>query len=184
MPLRSLFLSLVLTVTHISAASWVPSANAENCDFTHENLPYGVFGPQTTPAHIGVAIGDPILDLHACVDTGLMSELSTELQKSLQADTLNPLMSLERKDWQALRCKIQELLAANTPTLRDNAGLQKQVMVAQSDAQMLMPVTVGDYTDFYSSINHATHVGSLFRPDNPLMPNYKHLPVVYHGRAS
>lgn len=179
-------LAILTNVEPLSSASWIESANMKGCDFPIENLPYGIFKEQGSENHgkIGVAIGDQVLDLKACKDAGLLEELTPETRTALEASTLNPLMALERKDWQALRQRIHSLLDENNPELRDNPNLQSTLLVFQNRTEMLMPVKIGDYTDFYSSLSHASHVGALFRPDNPLMPNYKHLPVGYHGRAS
>ena len=99
-------------------------------------------------------------------------------------DTLNDFMAMGPANWNAARNAIAALLAADCPTLRDNEAVRAKAIVPQSSAIMRMPCTIGDYTDFYASLHHATNVGSMFRPDNPLLPNWKHLPVGYHGRAS
>src|SRR5688572_13450159 len=137
-------------------------------DFPVENLPFGVFNHHAE-AHIGVAFDDHILDLHACVRAGLIDE------PSLLAPRLNEFMSRGRAVARDVRARITELLTR---------GTADEHLVPMSGAEMLLPMTIGDYTDFYASIYHATNVGSMFRPDNPLLPNYKWLPVAYHGRAS
>ncbi|HEX9161857.1 MAG TPA: fumarylacetoacetase [Thermoanaerobaculia bacterium] len=152
--------------------SWVESANG-HADFPLENLPFGVYrrGPD---GRICVAIGDELLDLFACHEDGLVSEWACT------RTTLNELMSRGRENTARLRGHITELL-------RDDAPQREQVakhLVPQRDAEMLLPAAIGDYTDFYASIHHATNVGSMLRPDNPLLPNYKYVPVGYHGRAS
>jgi fumarylacetoacetase len=161
--------------------SWVASANDPATDFPLENLPYGLFWGESA-AHIGVAIGDHILDLRRCVRSGLLDGLPPLVLYSCTASVLNPLMALGPEAWAALRRRITELLADSVK--QDVRGLVEALLVAQSDAEMQLPVTIGDYTDFYASIHHATRVGKLFRPDNPLLPNYKHVPIGYHGRAS
>ncbi len=134
--------------------------------FPIENLPFGVFR-RNGAAHIGVAFEDRILDLHACA--GLFDE------PSLLAPTLNAFMSRGREVVREVRSRITELLTR---------GTADQYLVPMIGAEMLLPMTIGDYTDFYASVHHATNVGSMFRPDNPLLPNYKWLPIGYHGRAS
>ena len=161
--------------------SWVESAN-DGCDFPLQNLPYGVvsYGSQT---FIGVAIGDQILNLKACARVGLVASLPEALVSACESDVLNPLMALGPNAWSKLRARITELLAEG----QGNAATRKlvaQSLVPMRDAKMLLPAAIGDYTDFYASIHHATRVGKLFRPNNPLLPNYKYVPIGYHGRAS
>ena len=126
--------------------------------------------------------GDQILDLSGCLRAGLLSELSEPLQQACAADALNALMALGPRQWRALRRLLSDLLAADLgERMKSETGT---CLVAQSEVEMQLPARVGDYTDFYASVFHATNVGSLFRPDNPLLPNYKHVPIGYHGRAS
>ena len=140
--------------------SWVESANRSGCDFPIQNLPLGVFvPPNDTRARVGVAIGDAIMDAG----------------EWLPGDTLNAFCALPATQRADLRREWAKALEAGAPH-RD--------LFAQADCAMLLPADVGDYTDFYASIHHATNVGKLFRPDNPLLPNYKHIPIAYHGRAS
>jgi fumarylacetoacetase len=156
----------------VALKSWVESANRHS-DFPLENLPYGVFRVGRR-AHIGVAIGERILDLHAAFDDGLIAE------EACTRETLNELMSRGREAASVLRARLTELLA-------DGAAERQKVarhLISRKDAEMLLPCAIGDYTDFYASIQHATNVGSMFRPDNPLLPNYKYVPIGYHGRAS
>ncbi len=166
--------------------SWVDSANASHCDFPIQNLPVGIFRRtgSADEARIGVAIGDQVLDVHACVEAGIVADLSPEAACAMCATTLNPYMAQGHGSWVGTRATLTTLLAAETPTLRDEPALREQCLVAMTDAEMLLPATIGDYTDFYASVHHATNVGTMFRPDNPLLPNYKHLPVGYHGRSS
>ncbi|MBN8548997.1 MAG: fumarylacetoacetase [Deltaproteobacteria bacterium] len=163
--------------------SWV--ASAQGSDFPIQNLPYAVFQRPATSseAHIGVAIGDRILDLHAAVHHGLLSEQSPALRAALQLSTLNGLMSLGSTQWSKLRRALSDLLREGS-ALGSNLELQSQILLPMLDATFLMPADVRNYTDFYASVHHATRVGSLFRPDNPLFPNYKYVPIAYHGRAS
>ncbi|EFO82486.1 CRE-FAH-1 protein [Caenorhabditis remanei] len=158
---------------------------APNSDFPIQNLPYGVFsiGAEET-RHIGVAIGDQILNLAEIATLFDGPELKSH-QDVFRQTTLNAFMSLPRPAWLEARTKIQQLLSDNCGILRDDATLRKRAFVAQSDATMHLPAQIGDYTDFYSSIHHATNVGIMFRgKENALMPNWKWLPVGYHGRAS
>jgi fumarylacetoacetase len=148
-----------------------------NSDFTINNLPFGIFSINGDHKRAGIAIGEQIIDLNKGQEIGLFNKL--DLPKGIfQKDVLNDLISLGRPVWRALRAKLQELISA------DNSDLEK-CLVSQKDATMHMPVRVGDYTDFYSSMEHATNVGIMFRgKDNALMPNWKHIPVGYHGRSS
>lgn len=159
--------------------SWVVSANDPSSDFPIQNLPYGVFSHQQTK-RIGIAIGDQILDLHACAESGLLSPLSPEIIAACGAELLNPLMSLGSIAWSALRHRVAVLLDVRQPR-RDSI---EPHLIPMREAAMQLPAQIGDYTDFYASIHHATRVGLLFRPDSPLLPNYKHVPIGYHGRAS
>jgi len=161
--------------------SWVESANLPDSDFPLENLPYGVFrhGSQT---RIGVAIGDQVLDLHGCATQGLFDSLPTDTVVACYAESLNSLMELGIRRWTALRRRLIELLDDSAPRASQNRA--RPLLIPMRDVQMLLPAQIGDYTDFYASIHHATRVGKLFRPDNPLLPNYKYVPIGYHGRAS
>lgn len=161
--------------------SWVDSANQADTDFPIQNLPFGVFRRQgnADSPRIGVAIGNQILDLTACHTIGLLQQLPEPLQAACIAATLNPLMALGRTAALQLRHRLSQLLGAES----DHPPASK-ILVSMSDAQLLLPAAIGDYTDFYASIFHATHVGKLFRPDQPLLPNYKYVPIAYHGRAS
>jgi fumarylacetoacetase len=159
--------------------SWIASANDPAGDFPLENLPYGVFR-HVHRAAIGVAIGDQIFDLGGCASEGLLKELPSEVVDACTAQVLNHLMALGPNAWSALRRQIQSLLAEDSKLQPRLASM----LVPMRDADMQMPVDIGDYTDFYASIHHATRVGKLFRPDNPRLPNYKYVPIGYHGRAS
>ncbi len=176
--------------------SWVDSANLPEADFPIQNLPYGVFAT-ANGGHICVAIGNSVLDLHAAASFGLLDELDgrdgleeldgcDELgERVLNACgevTLNSLMALGPDAWSALRRQLQRLLGS-----RADANLRQLVgdcVLPQAGLQMLLPAHIGDYTDFYASVFHATNVGRMFRPENPLLPNYKYIPIGYHGRAS
>jgi fumarylacetoacetase len=165
-------------MTHLDAThdprlqSWVESANDPGCDFPIQNLPLGVFD-----SRIGVAIGDCILDLRACVDAGVFDALDAAIVESCRKPRLNEMMSLGRESSAALRRAVSGLLKVGAEPRRD-------LLVPMRDAAMQLPAEIGDYSDFYASIHHATNVGGMFRPDNPLLPNYKYVPIGYHGRAS
>jgi fumarylacetoacetase len=167
-------------------SSWIESANLPETDFPIQNLPYGVFrkrGRVEAP-RVGVAIGDRILDVGRCGQNGLFEGSADYAAAACQAPSLNLLMSLGPQHWSGLRLRLTELLNRNCPDLRDNERLREEAVIAMSEAEMFLPCEIGDYTDFYASLHHATRVGKLFRPDNPLLPNYKHVPIAYHGRAS
>jgi fumarylacetoacetase len=165
----------------LNQQSWIASANEAGTDFPLENLPYGVFSHGDKVA-IGVAIGDQILCVSDCASSGLLGALPPPIVQACQAELLNPLMSLGNASWAELRRNITALLAADVVSeTRERVG---SFLIPMRDATMLLPAHIGDYSDFYASIHHATRVGKLFRPDNPLLPNYKHIPTGYHGRAS
>jgi fumarylacetoacetase len=168
-----------------SRTSWVESANRAG-DFPIQNLPFGVFRrrDEDEPGRVGIAIGDMILDVTACHDEGRFSGLAEQASAACAAPALNPLMGLGSEHRTELRRQVSALLSADSPAYRSNRRLGDRVLIAQSDAEMLLPAKIGDYTDFYASVHHAANVGSMFRPDNPLLPNYKWVPIGYHGRAS
>jgi len=161
------------------ALSWVKSANIAGCDFPIQNLPFGVV-EHNGQRRIGVAIGDQILDLAAAAALGFLRSMDGAVVASLEQPTLNVLMSLSPRQWSALRRNIFQLLKQGSPAEAQAAAL----LVPLSSARMVLPAEIGDYTDFYASVFHATNVGRMFRPDNPLLPNYKWIPIAYHGRAS
>lgn len=170
---------------HPHLRSWVDSANAEGTDFSIQNLPFGVFRSPVNPQafHVGVAIGDQIVDLTAAYEQGVFGDASVLAQAGAQAccaPTLNAFMALGGPVWSALRLALSRALREGAP---QQASIQA-CLVPQAGVEYAVPAHIGDYTDFYTSVHHATNVGKLFRPDNPLMPNYKWLPIGYHGRAS
>lgn len=149
--------------------------------FPIQNLPYGVFstGDDQRP-RVGVAIGEYVLDLAILEQKGHL-----KTKHIFNHPNLNSFMTLGRSVWHETRMTLQSLLSAENPTLRDNSELQKQVLHPMSDVTMQLPAAIGDYTDFYSSKEHATNIGSMIRSkENPLMPNWVHIPIAYHGRAS
>jgi fumarylacetoacetase len=160
---------------------WITTANDPASDFPIQNLPYGAFQNEGYQ-RIGVAIGTQILDLNASMRTGLLEGLPHDLLAACTAEWLNPLMALGAPAWAELRNHLQLLLSADTPP--DTRERVAVCLVPMRNARMQLPAQIGDYTDFYASIHHARRVGTLFRPDNPLLPNYKHIPIAYHGRAS
>jgi fumarylacetoacetase len=160
--------------------SWVESAQGHS-DFPIQNLPLGVFRRRAgdTP-RVGIAIGNEILDLSAsAAEVGIPDGV---VARACAEPSLNQLMALGRGHWAELRRRVSELLVSNSPTY--HAGLGERILIPMQAAELLVPARVGDYTDFYASVHHATNVGSMFRPDNPLLPNYKWVPIGYHGRAS
>src|SRR5260370_29487122 len=159
---------------------------AADSHFPIQNLAYGVFRRHSGGAAcVGVAIGDQILDLTFLEDKGLLDVPTLGKYRLFDRGKLNPFMERGKRVWSETRAFVSRLLRADQPTLRDNAELRRQALVPMSEPQMLLPAAIGDYTDFYSSREHATNVGTMLRgADNALMPNYLHLPVAYPGRAS
>ncbi|MDE2120585.1 MAG: fumarylacetoacetate hydrolase family protein, partial [Betaproteobacteria bacterium] len=166
------------------AQSWVESANRTDCDFPLQNLPFGRFlqAGQGGAERVGVAIGDELLDLSRAA--ALLGEAGDAVLRSalqpLQAGDLAGFMAMGHEAWHAVRVALSQGLRAGSPRQSALAAC----LLAQRDVRMVLPCRIGDYTDFYTGIHHATSVGRLFRPDNPLMPNYKWVPIGYHGRAS
>ena len=154
--------------------------------FPLQNLPYGVFRPAPGDApRVGVAIGDHVLDGAVLQDADVFEHAALRDARPFESATLNDFLALGRDAWTAARSRIHGLLRADTAPLRDTPELRERSLHARDDVEMLLPVDVGDYTDFYSSEHHARNVGTMFRgPENALQPNWKHLPVGYHGRAS
>lgn len=163
--------------------SFIPVA--EDSDFPIQNLPYGVFSTQSNPKpRIGVAIGDQILDL-SVIKHLFTGPVLTKHQHVFDETTLNSFMGLGQAAWKEARASLQNLLSASQARLRDDKELRQRAFTSQASATMHLPATIGDYTDFYSSLQHATNVGIMFRgKENALLPNWLHLPVGYHGRAS
>lgn len=166
--------------------SWVESANRTGNDFPIQNLPFGIFSRRGREAQprIGVAIGNQILDLQFCGQADLLKAVDRATVESLTASSLNRLMALGPKAASELRERLSRLLSAENSELRDDVKSRSQALVEAHSVDMHLPAVIGDYTDFYASAFHAFNIGSMFRPDNPLLPNYKYLPVGYHGRAS
>jgi fumarylacetoacetase len=163
-------------------ASWVESANDPATDFPIQNLPFGVFRRANSSEEFrgGTAIGEDILDLQAVVDAGLLTESDAAIAAIAARPHLNELMSAGPSAWSALRRALSRVLRKGSP-LQD---FRRSCLIPQKEAEYTVPARIGDYTDFYTSSHHATAVGRFFRPDNPLLPNYKWVPIGYHGRCS
>ncbi|HEX3817430.1 MAG TPA: fumarylacetoacetase [Chthoniobacterales bacterium] len=158
---------------------------APDSHFPLENLPYGIFRPNDGPARAGVAIGEFVLDLAALEAAGHLRAAGLGEQEIFANDSLNKFLALGRPVWTKTRQILQQILAADNPTLRDDEGLRARIFYRQKEVTMQLPARIGNYTDFYSSYHHAFNVGTMFRgPENALMPNWKWLPIAYHGRAS
>lgn len=153
--------------------------------FPIQNLPYGIFRPKTGgEPRVGVAIGEFVLDL-AVLESRSLLKLPGADANVFNRPSLNAFMSLGHEAWSAVRKRLQTLLSENEPTLCADDALRAECLIPQSAVEMLLPVDIPDYTDFYSSLHHATNVGTMIRgADNALQENWKHLPVAYHGRAS
>ena len=165
-------------MTDFSKKSWV--AMTANNDFSLQNLPFGIFSTSKKTPRVGVAIGDRIIDLVELAKHGFI-----EVEESLlDNEFLNDFMAMGRPFASKIRLQLMDLLSEDNNDLKDSTH-RGSILVNMTEATMHMPVRVGDYTDFYSSEDHARNVGTMFRdPDNALLPNWKHLPVGYHGRAS
>lgn len=174
----------MLDATHDAGLrSWVSGANEPDADFPIQNLPFGVFrrhGTKESPG-LGVAIGDRVLSLTACARAGLLTGDAAVAARLAVDDSLNRLMAQGRELARSLRRSLVEILQEGNTAAERRAP---EITVAQKDVEHVLPAQIGDYSDFYASIHHATNVGSMFRPENPLLPNYKYVPIGYHGRAS
>ena len=172
-----------LNETHDPALrSWVESANDPATDFPIQNLPFGVYrrrGTRERP-RVGVAIGDRIVDVVACRRAAYL----TAAADPCESTTLNRLMAAGPEAWSTLRRELSLILRDGSYRAREMRESEETLFLPMADAELLVPAEIGDYTDFYASIHHATNVGGMFRPDNPLLPNYKYVPIGYHGRAS
>ena len=165
-----------------SLKSWVDVQPAS--DFSIQNLPFGIYADAKTSHHVCTAIGDHIVDLQKLHELSYFRDLNLPVNVFAKPH-LNDFIGLGKQVTNAVRERLSELLRHDTKELRDNKEDCAQVLKLQKDVRMLLPIHIGDYTDFYSSIDHATNVGKMFRdPENALLPNWKHLPVGYHGRSS
>ena len=166
-----------------TTTSFIPIPAAS--DFPIQNLPYGVFTRAGEQPRLGVAIGEMVLDLAALHTAGLFARTALANENVFARDALNDFMAVGRPAWTEARARITQLLSADNPTLREDADLRARALIPQSQVTLRLPARIGDYSDFYASEHHASNVGKMFRdPNNPLLPNWKHLPVGYHGRTS
>ncbi|ODV42810.1 fumarylacetoacetase [Cupriavidus sp. UYMMa02A] len=162
--------------------SWIESANDGKTHFPLQNLPYGIFSVKGQPARVGVAIGNAVLDLAALDEAGL---LPAAAKGTFAAGSLNRFIALGKPVWSETRQRLTALLSGADAALRDNAALRDRALVPMDQATLHLPVEIPGYTDFYSSKEHATNVGRMFRdPDNALLPNWLEIPIGYNGRAS
>ncbi|MBB1377389.1 fumarylacetoacetase [Pseudoalteromonas sp. SR43-2] len=175
-------MSLINETHDINLTSWVESANVDNCDFPIQNLPFAEFRRKGSDEAFrgGVAIGDQVIDLAKLSKLNVLTGDAKTAADAASEATLNTFMGLGKQYWSALRLALSKALRAGS----DHLQALSDTLIAQSDIEFSLPCRIGDYTDFYTSIYHATAVGSLFRPDNPLLPNYKWVPIGYHGRSS
>ncbi|MDE0741418.1 MAG: fumarylacetoacetase [Candidatus Poseidoniia archaeon] len=164
--------------------SWI-EVNKDS-DFPIQNIPFGVYSPKEGgELHVATAIGDYVIDLAYLDEAGFFINTDIEETEAFHEPTLNAFMSLGQKAWKEARLIISRLLREDNTSFKDNEELKEIALIPMAETRMEMPVDIGDYTDFYSSREHATNVGTMFRgPDAALMPNWLHLPVGYHGRAS
>jgi fumarylacetoacetase len=177
----------LLDETHDPARkSWVETANTGDTPFPIQNLPFGVFcrrGEEVSRRRIGVAIGQSVLDVAAASRAGLLRGAESAAEPCAEP-SLNTLMSLGPTAWRSLRRALSNLLRADGADVAQRRTSAERFLTPLAGIEMALPARIGDYTDFYASIHHATNVGRMLRPDNPLMPNYKWIPIGYHGRAS
>ncbi|MBV9530353.1 MAG: fumarylacetoacetase [Bradyrhizobium sp.] len=164
--------------------SWVTSANGHT-EFPIQNLPFGIFSPPDSAKRCGgIAIGDMILDLAAAAEAGLFAGAAREAAEATSKGLLNEFFALGEAPRQALRARTSEILDAKGSDSKSIEGISSRLLYNAAECMLHLSARVGDYTDFYVGIHHATNVGKVFRPDNPLLPNYKHVPIGYHGRSS
>ena len=168
-----------------SLRSWIAGAHEAATDFPIQNLPFGVFRPEHEERpRVGIAIGDAVLDCRAASRAGCLGDLAPPVRDALQSWSLNALMALGREDARAVRRVVSRLLRADTAEGRRAEAMRERLVSRMDAVCLLVPAEIGDYTDFYASVYHASNVGAMLRPDQPLMPNYKWVPIGYHGRAS
>lgn len=166
-------------------SSWVASAQGPT-DFPIQNLPFGVFrrrGSRDSPS-VGIAIGNQILHLGACAAAGVFTGGARDAAEACAEPSLNRLLGLGARPRANLREQVSAFLSTDSRNYRKDPALANRCLVPMLEAELFLPAHIGDYSDFYASVHHATNVGSMFRPDNPLLPNYKWIPIGYHGRAS
>ncbi|MDA0803632.1 MAG: fumarylacetoacetase [Planctomycetota bacterium] len=167
-----------------ASESWIPSTRADSGrGFGLDHLPIGSFAAEGRGRRLGIRIGDEVLDLSRAEEAGLFSSLGEHERMTLREPVLNALLALGSHAWSRVWDRTRELLSAPCGTLREHPD-RGSIMLPVWGVSMRVPAHIGDYTDFYASLHHATNVGSMFRPDNPLLPNWKHVPIGYHGRGS
>jgi fumarylacetoacetase len=166
-----------------SRKSWVFSANG-HVEFPIQNLPLGIFRPSGEGRRGGVAIGDEILDLDAALDAGLFDGEAAQAAEAAAGAVLNPLLALGAGPRAALRRRVFEILDADAEDAAKMKALASKLLHKAAECTLELPAEIGDYTDFFAGVHHATNAGKMFRPDNPLLPNYKYVPIAYHGRGS
>ncbi len=165
--------------------SWVASANSPDTDFPIQNLPFGVFSRKgESQRRVGVAIGDHIVDVTECEKGNLWGEGARDVARLCGEPTLNGVAAAGPEAHSRFRARLSELLSGDPEASTSIRPIPERALIPMADAEMHLPARIENYTDFYASIYHATNVGLLFRPDNPLLPNYKYVPIGYHGRAS
>jgi len=165
-----------------SIKSWIEVGGES--DFPIQNIPFGIFETPGGAARVGTRLGDFVIDLNALWNHGFFDGLGIE-PDIFNQETLNPFIALGKPICRAVRHRLAEIFDIGNPSLRDHPVMHKEILFPYREVRLLMPVKVGDYTDFYSSIEHATNVGTMFRdPAHALLPNWRHLPVGYHGRSS
>ena len=174
----------MIDATHdVKRRSWVESANGHP-DFPIQNLPFGIYSKAGERPRGGVAIGDDIFDLKIASEAGLFSGEAKRAADAAGGQRLNALFALGAGPRAALRARLSELLDADGSERKQAEGMKPLLLTRAAECQMHLPARIGNFTDFYAGIHHATNSGRLLRPDNPLLPNYKHIPVAYHARAS
>jgi fumarylacetoacetase len=174
--------TIMIAANNPTLSSWIEVP--DNSDFPIQNIPFGIVTTEGDTPRVATRIGDTIIDLKVLFDFGYLSDLHFALE-DFDTDSLNNMMRRGKQGTRALRGRISELFSNESSSLRDNSNHLSQMTLSASEVTMLMPVKVGDYTDFYSSEQHAFNVGCMFRdPANALLPNWKYIPVGYHGRAS
>jgi fumarylacetoacetase len=165
-----------------SLSSWIPVP--AGCDFPIQNIPFGIIQSKELPPRAASRIGDTVIDLYHLAILGYFHDLHFEPEVFLKS-SLNDFIALGKPTWRAVRSRLTELFESGNPTLRERKKDHSTILHSIDDVEILLPVKIGDYTDFYSSIEHATNVGIMFRdPANALLPNWRHIPVGYHGRSS
>lgn len=156
-----------------------------NSDFPIQNIPFGIVKPVNKQPRPATIVGETVVDLSILTDFGFFDELDIENYGVFYSPVLNDFMELGKPIWSAVRNRLSNIFDINNDELKGNNDAKKACLYSIDDVEMMMPVEVGDYTDFYSSVEHATNIGTMFRdPNNALLPNWKHIPVGYHGRSS